>query len=127
MRTAGSWRQLLSCSGEGGVLPDFRQSAADCCVSWARADAIPKWRDGPRPADQSCRQQSRTQDHGPARLAMVALSAGERLAQWFRGRVGELKGRTRRIAIVAMARKLLIAIWRFITVGIVPEGAILAA
>jgi transposase len=48
-------------------------------------------------------------------------------AQWFRGRVGELKGRTRRIAIVAMARKLLVAIWRFITVGIVPEGAILAA
>jgi hypothetical protein len=45
------------------------------------------------------------------------------LAQWFRGRVGELQGRTRRIAIVAMARKLLIAIWRFITV--VPEGAIL--
>jgi transposase len=49
------------------------------------------------------------------------------LAQWFRGRVGELKGRTRRIAIVAMARKLLIAIWRFITVGVAPEGAILAA
>jgi transposase len=49
------------------------------------------------------------------------------LAQWFRGRVGELQGRTRRIAIIAMARKLLIAIWRFVTVGAVPEGAILAA
>ena len=49
------------------------------------------------------------------------------LAQWFRQRVGELKGRTRRIAIVAMARKLLIAIWRFAKLGIVPEGAILAA
>ena len=49
------------------------------------------------------------------------------LAQWFRGRVGELQGRTRRIAIVAMARKLLIALWRFITVGVVPEGAILSA
>jgi transposase len=49
------------------------------------------------------------------------------LAQRFRGRVGELQGRTRRIAIIAMARKLLIALWRFITVGAVPEGAILAA
>jgi transposase len=49
------------------------------------------------------------------------------LTQWFRGRVGELQGRTRRIAIIAMARKLLIAIWRFVTVGAVPEGAILAA
>jgi len=49
------------------------------------------------------------------------------LAQWFRQRVGALQGRTRRIAIVAMARKLLIAIWRFTTFGIVPEGAIVAA
>lgn len=49
------------------------------------------------------------------------------VAQWFRQRVGELKGRTRRIAIVAMARKLLIAIWRFAKLGIVPEGAIVAA
>lgn len=49
------------------------------------------------------------------------------LAQWFRQRVGALQGRTRRIAIVAMARKLLIAIWRFAALGIVPEGAIVAA
>lgn len=49
------------------------------------------------------------------------------VAQWFRQRVGALQGRTRRIAIVAMARKLLIAIWRFVNLGIVPEGAIVAA
>jgi transposase len=49
------------------------------------------------------------------------------LAQWFRERVRGLQGRTRRIAIVAMARKLLIAIWRFATLGIVPEGAIVTA
>jgi hypothetical protein len=47
-------------------------------------------------------------------------------AAWHAGsgeRVGNLQGRTRRIAIVAMARKLLIAIWRYATTGIVPEGA----
>ena len=49
------------------------------------------------------------------------------LAAWFRERVGLLQGRTRRIAIVALARKLLIAIWRFATLGIAPEGAIIAA
>jgi transposase len=49
------------------------------------------------------------------------------LAEWFRGRVGSLQGRIRRIAIVALARKLLIAIWRFITLGLAPEGAIIAA
>jgi transposase len=36
------------------------------------------------------------------------------LAGWFRDRVGALAGRTRRIAIVAMARKLLIALWRYV-------------
>ena len=44
------------------------------------------------------------------------------LAEWFRKRVGTLTGRTRRIAIVAMARRLLIALWRYVETGIVPEG-----
>ena len=38
-----------------------------------------------------------------------------------------LQGRIRRITIVALARKLLIAIWRFVTLGLAPEGAIIAA
>jgi transposase len=49
------------------------------------------------------------------------------LARWFRERVGNLQGRSRRIAIVAMARKLLIAIWRYVSSGIIPEGAQIAA
>jgi transposase len=44
------------------------------------------------------------------------------LAAWFRERVGPLQGRTRRIAIVAMARRLLIALWRYVETGLVPEG-----
>ena len=47
---------------------------------------------------------------------------GSALAAWFRERVGALQGRTRRIAIVAMARKLLIALWRYVETGVVPEG-----
>jgi transposase len=47
---------------------------------------------------------------------------GSELAGWFRERVGTLAGRTRRIAIVAMARKLLIALWRYIETGLVPAG-----
>ena len=46
------------------------------------------------------------------------------LAAWFRTRVGTLQGRTRRIAIVAMARKLLIALWRYVETGQVPEGVV---
>lgn len=48
---------------------------------------------------------------------------GSDLAKWFRDRVGALTGRTRRIAIVAMARKLLIALWRYAEDGVVPAGA----
>ena len=47
------------------------------------------------------------------------------LARGFRDRVGVEKGRVRRIAIVALARKLLIALWRYVNLGEVPEGAVL--
>jgi transposase len=49
------------------------------------------------------------------------------LALWFRERVGQLQGRTRRIAIVAMARKLLIALWRYVETGVMPDGIKLRA
>ena len=49
---------------------------------------------------------------------------GSALSKWFRERVGDAKGRLRRIMIVALARKLLIALWRFATEGLIPEGAV---
>src|ERR1700761_4764904 len=49
------------------------------------------------------------------------------LSRWFRNRVGTAKGRVRRIAIVALAHKLLVALWRYVTQGVVPEGATLKA
>lgn len=49
------------------------------------------------------------------------------LSAWFRQRVGTLQGRTRRIAIVALARKLLIALWRFTETGEIPAGSALRA
>jgi transposase len=47
------------------------------------------------------------------------------LSTWFRERVGTAKGRIRRIAIVAVARKLLIALWRYLETGVVPTAATL--
>jgi transposase len=46
------------------------------------------------------------------------------LTRWYLARFGIGK-RTRKVGIVAVARKLLIALWRYATAGIVPEGAIL--
>ncbi len=49
------------------------------------------------------------------------------LTQWFERRFGGGGKRMRRIGIVALARRLLIALWRFVNDGVVPEGAILKA
>ena len=49
------------------------------------------------------------------------------LAVWFRERVGAVKGRVRRIAIVAVARKLLVSLWHYIHTGNPPPGAELKA
>lgn len=47
------------------------------------------------------------------------------ISLWFHQRVGDAKGRVRRIAIVAVARKIIVALWRFLETGLVPEGACL--
>jgi len=57
----------------------------------------------------------------------VRHQPGSALSGWFRARVGNERGRIRRITIVALARKLLIALWRYVTQGEVPEGAVLKA
>jgi len=66
------------------------------------------------------------------RTAMVELAwlwlrhqPDSALSRWFRERVGSERGRIRRIAIVALARKLLAALWRYTTSGELPVGATL--
>ncbi len=49
------------------------------------------------------------------------------LTQWFQQRFAGGGKRMRRIGIVAMARKLLISLWRYVQEGLVPEGAIFKA
>jgi transposase len=47
------------------------------------------------------------------------------LAQWYRARAADGRGNTRKTLIVALARKLLIALWRLVTTGEVPSGVTL--
>ena len=51
---------------------------------------------------------------GPVQHAAVQESA---LAQWYRSRTADARQGTRKSLIVAMARKLLIELWRFVTTG----------
>jgi len=48
---------------------------------------------------------------------------GSALSHWYHERVGARRGKIRRIAIVAVARKLLVALWRFVAQGVIPAGA----
>jgi transposase len=47
------------------------------------------------------------------------------LAQWYRARTTDGRRATRKVMIVALARKLLIALWHLVTTGEVPEGVVL--
>jgi transposase len=47
------------------------------------------------------------------------------LSKWYQRRFGHGSKRLRKIGIVALARKLLIALWRFLETGVIPEGALL--
>jgi transposase len=69
-----------------------------------------------------------------ARATMVELAwlwvrhqSGSDLTGWFLTRVSGIKGRIKRIAIVALARKVLVALWRYLETGLVPTGAMLKA
>jgi len=49
------------------------------------------------------------------------------LSCWFVERTGGAKGRIRKVMVVALARKLLVALWRYVETGELPHGARLAA
>jgi transposase len=60
----------------------------------------------------------------PLAWSWVRWQPESALTQWYGARFGTGK-RARKVGIVALARKLLIALWRWATQGILPTGAIL--
>ena len=66
-----------------------------------------------------------------ARVAMIEAAwlwvrhqPDSALTQWFHDRTQGQKGRIRRVMIVALARKLAIALWRYLETGLIPVGAV---
>jgi transposase len=55
----------------------------------------------------------------------LRLQPGSKLSQWYMERFAGGGSRMRRIGIVAMARRLLIDLWRYLEHGVIPEGALL--
>jgi transposase len=67
--------------------------------------------------------------HGMVQLAwrFLLFQKDSALAQWYRARTADGRGGTRKTMIVALARKLIIALWRLVTTGEVPAGVKLRA
>ena len=55
----------------------------------------------------------------------LRFQKGSALAQWYRGRTEDVAGKRKKTMIVALARKLLIALWRLVTIGEIPVGVAL--
>src|SRR6516225_2453344 len=62
---------------------------------------------------------------GMIQLAWRFLMFQSALAQWYRRQTTDGRGATRKTMIVALARKLLVALWQLVTTGEVPEGVVL--
>lgn len=85
----------------------------------------------PYASGDTCREQGISKAGNPrARRALIELAwlwlryqPKSALSRWFDERVGHAKGRHRRVMIVALARKLAVALWRFLETGLVPHGA----
>jgi transposase len=67
-----------------------------------------------------------------ARVAALELAwlwirhqSNSALTRWFLAYTAKASKRIKRVAIVALARKLLVALWRYLTTGLVPVGAVL--
>ena len=57
--------------------------------------------------------------------AWLRFQPRSQLARWYQKKFGRGNSRIRKIGIVALARKLLIAFWRYLDYGLLPEGAVL--
>lgn len=59
--------------------------------------------------------------------AWLRYQRSSALSQWYQQRFGGGGPGVRKVGIVALARRLLIALWRYVTTGVVPDGALLKA
>src|SRR5499433_2873354 len=57
----------------------------------------------------------------------LMFQKGSALTQWYRSRTADGRSGIRKTMIVALARKLLIALWRYVTTGELPQGVVLKA
>src|ERR1700730_15338018 len=121
-------------TGSGGGTSRFRPCSAWWC--WGDRKAVARYAGLTGSPDESG---ARRREQGLARAGNARVRRGmiqlawrflrfqkqSALAQWYRARTADSRLGTRKTMIVALARKLLIALWRFVTTGETLDGVIL--
>ena len=152
IRSLDAERRRIWREEEGPVLDQVRQlyslKAVGMNTAWTYATEFFGWRNfqngkqvgaaaGLTPTPYASGKSEREQGIGKAGSRWVRGAAIEfawgwlrfqpqsALSQWYQERFGRGSKRLRKIGIVALARKLLVALWRFLETGVIPEGALL--
>ena len=112
-----------------------RKGYSDTSTIAARSLLTRAWRRHPGKADRSianraCPKQA-IRDCEPRLIQLAWLwlrhQPQSALTLWFKERVKRNGGRLKKSTIVALARKLLVALWKYVTAGVVIEGAVMKA
>jgi hypothetical protein len=96
----------------------------------ARSPAIAGWRPvrGAAAGWIASRESARPAIRAPASRRSNWHGCGGGISRhWFGARTANASKRIKRIAIIALARKLIVAMWRYLTTGLVPDQAVLKA
>ena len=125
LRSIGS--QTASTLAREGFFREFRNRRQ---VGAFAGLAPSPWQSGKVERDQGISKAGNAQ----LRKSMIELAwlwrryqPGSALSQWFARRARGKSRRGRRILIVGLARKLLVALWRYVSAGVVPEGVVFTA
>ena len=120
-------QRIRHCALDRVPVSSLRQSQAGGCLRGPRADALAEWVNRSRAGSSKA---------GNPRLRAMLLQLAwlwlrhqpdSVLSRWFLDRVKANGGRLKKPTIVALARKLLVALWKYVTSGVVIEGAIVRA
>ena len=127
-RPSGQYSGMRLVRNDDVELPLFDRTVGYC--AWALMNSL-----GERICEPGMRMVVIVSKAGnkPARTLFVELAwcwlryqPGSGLAEWYRRTYGEHSSRVRKVGIVALARKLAIALWRFVEHGVVPAGAVMS-
>jgi transposase len=130
-------RRMLLRTGKDPAIEKIRQLNALRGIgtnsAWLYVMELFAWRDTPTPDESGKKEREQGMSKaGNRHVRSMAIEIAwgwlrfqpeSELSKWYQRRFGGGSKRVRKIGIVALARKLLIELWRFLETGVLPEGA----